>query len=399
VELRVGNLEAGQSVTKTLSLTPRQVGQLVNRVIATADGGLTAKAEHPVTVQMAQLKITKTGPTARYVERPATWDIRVSNPGEVALANVVVRDQLPPDLGFISATEGGQFNQNQVVWSIGTLQPREEKLVQVTTNCLRITEKAVNVAIATADPGLQVQAEAAVEIRGLPAFRLEVIDHPDPIEVGGRTTYTIDVTNQGSLPGNQVQITAYVPSEMRVVNARGPTTPRIEGNKIIFPGIDSLQPKQTVEYIVEAEAIRAGDVRFRVELRSQTLGNTPVIEEESTNIYDAGSRPPPPATGTQPTPGPGSVSPPTPSPGPGGSTPSPGPSATGTGFTPAPAVAGRNPASPVIATSGNQPTPAAPTTGPQPGTTPSAGYVIPPMTPPATPAQPGSSTGPAIPPP
>src|SRR5207248_10478927 len=304
--------------------------------------------------------------------------------------NVAVRDQLPPDLGFVSATEGGQFSQNQVVWNIGALQPREEKLVQVTTNCLRISEKVVNVAIATADPGLQVQAEAAVEIRGLPAFRLEVIDHPDPIEVGGRTTYTIDVTNQGSLPGNQVQITAYVPMEMRVVNARGPTTPRIEGNKITFPGIDSVQPKQTVEYIVEAEALKPGDVRFRVELRSQTLGNTPVVEEESTNIYDAGKRPAPPASGTQPTPAPGRVGPPPPSPGPVGSPQPPGPSATGTRIAP---TATATP-SPVIATSGIQPAPVTLTTATTPS---SAGYVVPAFAPPTT--RTSNSAGPAISPP
>jgi uncharacterized repeat protein (TIGR01451 family) len=420
VELRIGNLEAGQTVTKTLTLTPRQVGQLVNRVTATADGGLTAKAEHPVTVQMAQLRITKTGPTARYVDRPATWDIRVSNPGEVALSNVVVRDQLPPDLGFVSATEGGQFSQNQVVWNIGALQPREEKLVQVTTNCLRITEKAVNVAIATADPGLQVQAEAAVEIRGLPAFRLEVIDDPGLIEVGGRVKYIIDVTNQGSLPGNQVQITAYVPLEMRVINARGPTTPRIEGNKITFPGIDSVQPKQTVEYIVEAEALKAGDVRFRVELRSQTLGNTPVVEEESTNIYDAGTRPRPPPSSTQPPPSstqpppsgtqpspsgtqpspsgtqpspsgtqpPPSGTQPPPAPGRGGPPPAPGPSTSGPGLAPQPPRP-----SPVIATTGFSATPAPATRT----TSPSAGYAIPATSPPPAPTM--SSPGPALPPP
>ena len=66
-----------------------------------------------------------------------------------------------------------------------------------------------------------------------------------------------------------------------------------------------MQPKQTVEYIVEAEVLKPGDVRFRVELRSQTLGNTPVVEEESTNIYDAGKRPTPPAPITQPAPPPG----------------------------------------------------------------------------------------------
>ena len=88
----------GESKTTTLSLTPRQVGRLVNRVTATADGNLSAKAEHPVVVQKAQLSIDKNGPGKRYVGRPAEWNIRVINPGEVPLANVVVRDQLPPEL-------------------------------------------------------------------------------------------------------------------------------------------------------------------------------------------------------------------------------------------------------------------------------------------------------------
>src|SRR5207248_10924886 len=96
VELQIGTLAAGETKNIPLVLTPRQVGTLVNRVTATADGGLRAQAQHPVTVQRAQLAITKTGPAARYVDRPAGWDIRVTNPGESPVSNVVIRDQLPP---------------------------------------------------------------------------------------------------------------------------------------------------------------------------------------------------------------------------------------------------------------------------------------------------------------
>jgi uncharacterized repeat protein (TIGR01451 family) len=299
VELRVGTLEAGQTVTKELVLTPSDVGRFVNRVTATADGNLSAKAEHPVTVQLARLAITLNGPKVRYVSKTADWDIQVSNPGEVPLTNVVVRDQLPADLAFVRATEGGQASESQVVWNIGALQPREQKLLKVTTNCLRITEKALNVAVASADPGLQAQAEAAVEIRGLPAFRMEVGDRDDPIEVGGRTTYDIRVTNQGSLPGNQVEIKALAPKEMRIINATGPSTPRIEGQAVTFPPVDGLQPNQTFAYTVEVEALAPGDVRFKVDLLAQTLGGVPVVEEESTQIYSTGEKPvPPPGANT-----------------------------------------------------------------------------------------------------
>jgi uncharacterized repeat protein (TIGR01451 family) len=299
VELPVGTLAPGETKTVTLNLIPRTVGALTNRVSALADGNLTARAEHTVTVQRAQLAIKKTGPAARYVDRPAVWDIRVTNPGETALANVVVRDQLPPELGFQSATQGGQqTSDGQVLWNLGTLGPREEKLVQLTTRCLKIAPRALNVAIATADPGLQVQDEAAVEIRGLPAFRLEVVDVDDPIEVGGKTAYKIDVTNQGSLPGNQVEIRALVPRQMKVINANGPSQPRVEGQQVLFPPVDSLQPGQTLNYSVEVQALEPGDVRFRVELRSATL-SSPVIEEESTTVVApaAGTAPPiaPPA--------------------------------------------------------------------------------------------------------
>lgn len=286
VELPIGTLAAGESKTVPLTLTPRQTGRLVNRVTATADGSLTARAEHPVVVQRAQLAVTKTGPPARYLDKQALWDIRVSNPGEVPLSNVVVRDRLPAELSFVSATEGGQLAEGQVVWNLGTLQPNEQKLVQVLTKCAQMTPRAVNVAAASADPGIQVQSEAPIEIRGLPAFRLEVVDVDDPVEVGNKTTYKIDVTNQGSLPGNRVEIIANVPPQMRILNANGPTKPRIEGQQVIFPAIDALQPKQTVNYSIDVEALQPGDVRFEAQLRSETLRD-PVTEQESTRIYPA----------------------------------------------------------------------------------------------------------------
>jgi uncharacterized repeat protein (TIGR01451 family) len=312
VELRVGTLGPNETKTIPLVLTPRKVGQLMNRVTATADGNLRAQAQHPVTVQEARITLSKSGPAARYVDRQAIFDLRVTNPGEVPLTNVVVRDQLPPELAFVSATEGGQTGADgQVTWNIGTLQPKQERIVQVTTRCLKLTPRAVNTAVATADPGLREQAEAALEIRGIPAFRLEVIDLDDPVEVGAKTMYRIDVTNQGSLPGNQVEIVATVPKEMRVLNADGPTKPTVDGQKVTFPPVDAVAPKQTLSYSVQVQAVQPGDVRFRVELRSAQL-REPVIEEESTTIYSPGPSPapsPPAGTGARPPAPPGPTAP------------------------------------------------------------------------------------------
>jgi uncharacterized repeat protein (TIGR01451 family) len=294
VELPLGTVAGGETRTTTLTLVPRRLGPLVNRLTATADGGLSDRAEHTVTVQEARLSLKLSGPAARYVDRSATWDIQVVNAGETPLANVLVRDLLPPELTFQSATAGGQLDGEQVVWNVGTLQPREQRALQVTTLAARMSPRALNRVQATADPGQSVQEEAGIEIRGLPAYRLEIRDLNDPVEVGARTTYRVEVTNQGSLPGNQVEILAVVPAQMRLLGAQGPARHRLDGQRVQFEPLDALAPRQTVSYTVEVQAQQAGDARFKIELRSSTLSE-PVIGEESTTIFAPGNGNPPPS--------------------------------------------------------------------------------------------------------
>jgi uncharacterized repeat protein (TIGR01451 family) len=121
--------------------------------------------------------------------------------------------------------------------------------------------------------------------------------------VGGKITYRVNVTNTGSLPANQIELTASVPNQLKLVTANGPTTPRIEANKIVFPAVDSLQPKQVVSFTIEAEGLQPGDARFRAELRAAALAE-PVVKEESTNVYAPvnGSNPAPPQPARAPNP-------------------------------------------------------------------------------------------------
>ena len=100
------------------------------RITATADGNLKSNAERAVVIQSARISITKTGPTGRYVDQAVTWEIRVANLADVPVNNVVVRDQLPAEVAFTSATELGQFINGQVVWNVGTLPARGQKVVQ-----------------------------------------------------------------------------------------------------------------------------------------------------------------------------------------------------------------------------------------------------------------------------
>src|SRR5262249_32471545 len=152
VETKVGTLAPGATQTVPLALTPRQTGALTATVTARADGGLTDSSRQTVTVKRAAVSVRNNGPTWRYVGRPADWTVIVENTGELPLTNVLVRDALPPELTFQSASEGGTAKGNQVTWPAGNLKPGEKRVLSLTTVCQALTPRAMTVVSVTADP-------------------------------------------------------------------------------------------------------------------------------------------------------------------------------------------------------------------------------------------------------
>jgi uncharacterized repeat protein (TIGR01451 family) len=294
VELKIGTLAPGESRTAALALTPRQAGALGNVITARADGGLTDSARQTVDVKRAEVALRNTGPAWRYVGRPADWSVELENKGEVPLANVVVRDALPPEVGFQGASDGGMPQGNQVTWPAITLKPGEKRRLTVTTVCKALTPQATVVATVTADPAVSAKAEAALEIRGLPAVRMKVSDRDDPVDVGQQTEYRIEVTNRGSLPESNVGVSAVVPEEMSAVEARGPAAGKIDGQRVTFPPVASLAPGQSLVYTIGVKAQKAAPaVYFRAELTTSTLIK-PLVEEESTSVLPANGAAKPP---------------------------------------------------------------------------------------------------------
>jgi uncharacterized repeat protein (TIGR01451 family) len=274
-----------------LVLTPRKTGKLKVSVEAQADGGLRDRAEQALDVQQAQLQISMAGPKKQYVGLPAEWEIKVSNPGQVPVAGVRLRNVLPPEVNFQGSTGGGQPGAGEVSWDLGTLAAGEQKSVRVTGTCASPAAAAVNRATATAEGGITAGDQAALEIVGVAGLSLKRVDKGDPVAVGKRVTYQVEVSNTGSAPAADVEVRVILPPELQPVveGTRGAAPPVIAGQVVTFAKVPSLaaNAKVTLEYTVEAQALKKGDVRVRFELRSAALDKGPVVQEEPTTIFEA----------------------------------------------------------------------------------------------------------------
>ena len=283
-ELRfvAGDLAAGQSREFTASVKAAETGDFTNTAKAEETGGLSAEATARTAVRQPVLTVTKKGPAFRYIGRPAKFEVTVANEGDAPARDTVLVDTLPAGVTFGKASDDGQLASGKITWNLGTIAAGEQRTVSVTMTPTR-AGPVRNEAVARAYCA-EASAAATLDVEGIPAVLLEVIDIHDPIEVGSQETYEITVVNQGSADGTNIAITCTLPSEQEYVSASGPTDASVSGQTVKFAPLRSLPPQEKVVYRVVVKGVSVGDVRFKVSITSDQV-DSPVSETESTHIY------------------------------------------------------------------------------------------------------------------
>ncbi|MBN1506008.1 MAG: DUF11 domain-containing protein [Sedimentisphaerales bacterium] len=282
--LNVGTLAPGQSRQLAGSLKAVETGEYVARAIVTAKGGLKTEATTTTTVRQPVLAITKTGPARQYLSRATTYEITVTNRGDAPAADTVVEDTIPQAVEAVQTSPAGEISGSKVVWQLGTLAVNASKKVSI-TYVPTGTGSFAQTATASAVCANTVAATAETTVYGIAAVLLEVIDTDDPVQVGGRTTYTITATNQGSSPSTDVQIAVAVEDAQEIVATSGPTPVTVEGNTARSAPLATLAPKAKATWQITVKALKAGDVRFRATMTTAELGRD-VEETEATQLYE-----------------------------------------------------------------------------------------------------------------
>ncbi len=283
VSFNAGNLGAGQSREFTIQAKAERKGSFTNTATATEEGGLSADASASTVVRSPELTLVKNCPEMRFLNRPAKYELTVTNTGDAVARSVVLVDTIPNGIEFASASDGGRYGGRRVEWALGDLNPGDARTVTVECSTLAIGTVR-NTARATAYCA-DADAECVMEVRGIPAILLEVIDLQDPIELGSNETYVIEITNQGSANDTNIRLVCTLPNEQSFVSAQGPTGHSVNGQVITFEPLPTLAPKAKARYQIVIRANAAGDVRFKASMRSDEI-DSPVEETESTRLYE-----------------------------------------------------------------------------------------------------------------
>lgn len=143
------------------------------------------------------LAVRKRGPNVAAVGSTITYQIEVSNPGDLPAEDVAVVDTIPPGLTLISSNPEAQAVGGSLQWQLGRLGPTETRRLEVNYRVER-QGNLNSCAEVTARGGLKSRDCATTNVSGT---TVDVrIFGPDQAAVGETVRFEIEVTNRSPLP-------------------------------------------------------------------------------------------------------------------------------------------------------------------------------------------------------
>ncbi len=154
------------------------------------------------------------------------YSITVTNNGPDTATGVVVDDQLPSGLTYVSDDGAGAYNAVSGVWTVGSLANGASATLQITATAAT-SDPVTNTATVDADqrdPDTADNADdATIDPTAADVSITKTVDDAKPA-IGDTVTYTVTATNNGPDGATGVVVNDMFPSGITVLTANPPAT-------------------------------------------------------------------------------------------------------------------------------------------------------------------------------
>jgi len=286
LEFEIGSLRPNETRQLQLTLKADKPGLVRNEILVRGDANLIAEHAVELEVVAPALEVALDGPKMRYLDRPATYDVVISNPGTAPAREIELVTYLPKGMKFVSADHKGQYEpQNHAVyWSLEELPAAQTGAAKLTLLPLQTGAQKLKLE-GRAELGLQQSVEQVVQVESVAELQFTFSDEADPIEIGAETSYLITLTNSGSSAATNVQLAIRLPPELKPLGGDGPTRVAIDGGQLRIDPLTRIGPAEQAVYRIKVEGLAAGHQRVQVQLVTTEMP-VAVTREEITRVYE-----------------------------------------------------------------------------------------------------------------
>jgi uncharacterized repeat protein (TIGR01451 family) len=202
---------------------------------------LTAAPTGPVINGPAGASIEKRAPETAQLNQPLAYEIVVRNPGPSPLLQVVVEDELPSGVKFLSAEPSPVIGADRMTWTLGSLEPGAERHLQVKVQPTAPVDLHTTATVRYAHT-------AVMHSRVVGASRLVLsMRGPEQVNAGDNVPFYVTVTNPGTVPVTKLLLHCKLPE--------GLTHPQ---GQVVEAEIGTLTAGETRNVTLTTKAVKGG---------------------------------------------------------------------------------------------------------------------------------------------
>jgi uncharacterized repeat protein (TIGR01451 family) len=280
----IGTLAPGESRRQVLRLRAVTPGMVQNEVRLVSDDDLSASDSIALEVISPELAIELEGPSRRFLERQATYQINLANVGSAEATNVEIIAYLDRGFSFVGTEYQGQYDptRHAVYWSLAELPADGRGSVPLTLLPIEQGERAIRLE-ARGDLNLIAKHEKRVNVDALAELTFSITDDADPIEVGSEATYEIKLINRGSRDDGDVKLKLQLPPGLELVSSESDASTDGRG-LVVFAPQPAMAARSETVHRVRVKGIAPGTHVVKAIVASREAP-TAVTKEESTTVY------------------------------------------------------------------------------------------------------------------
>jgi uncharacterized repeat protein (TIGR01451 family) len=190
------------------------------------------------------LKIQKMMPASVAVGQPFDYTILVTNLTDMEMADIIVKDTLPANFAFKSASPASDPEDGQLMWTLPTLGPKAQQKMVVSGSA-----KSVGWVQTCSNATYIIPACAKTQVVQ-PALSLTKTATPEAL-MCDMVALKYNVCNKGTGVASNVVITDQLPDGLTLEN----------GQKKVEIKVGSVAPGKCMEYTLNAKAARTGSYK------------------------------------------------------------------------------------------------------------------------------------------
>ena len=149
------------------------------------------------------VSLRKFGPAQASVGATATYRIELSNPGATTVRDLLVTDQLPPGMTFLSSNPPAQVATGRLEWRVPEIGPQQQVNFEIQ---LRVDQPGtINSCANVSGPSGVAAQDCVTTTVMVPSLDVSMTG-PERARVGDEVTFEVTITNRGDLPATNLLI-------------------------------------------------------------------------------------------------------------------------------------------------------------------------------------------------